>query len=36
MTRVVLTKIAVALGTLVFVLIFNFFLFRIAGDPRTI
>jgi ABC-type dipeptide/oligopeptide/nickel transport system permease component len=26
-------KIAFALGTLVFVLVFNFFLFRIAGDP---
>jgi peptide/nickel transport system permease protein len=32
--RSVLTKTLVALGTLVFVLIFNFFLFRIAGDPK--
>ena len=31
----VLKKIAVALGTLVFVLIFNFFLFRIAGNPKN-
>ena len=31
----VLKKIAVALGTLVFVLVFNFFLFRIAGDPKN-
>jgi peptide/nickel transport system permease protein len=27
------TKVAFALGTLIFVLIFNFFLFRVAGDP---
>ena len=31
--RTVLAKILVALGTLLFVLVFNFFLFRIAGDP---
>ena len=31
--RIVLSKLAVALGTLLFVLVFNFFLFRIAGDP---
>ena len=31
----VLKKIAVALGTLVFVLVFNFFLFRIAGNPKN-
>jgi peptide/nickel transport system permease protein len=31
--RSLLVKIAFAIGTLVFVLAFNFFLFRIAGDP---
>ena len=31
--RFVLSKVPVALGTLMFVLVFNFFLFRIAGDP---
>jgi peptide/nickel transport system permease protein len=31
--RSILVKILFALGTLIFVLIFNFFLFRIAGDP---
>ena len=31
--RFVLSKCTVALGTLMFVLVFNFFLFRIAGDP---
>ena len=31
--RRVLDKIAVAIVTLLFVLVFNFFLFRIAGDP---
>ena len=31
--RFVLSKCAVALGTLIFVLVFNFFLFRVAGDP---
>ena len=31
--RVVLSKVLFAIGTLLFVLIFNFFLFRIAGDP---
>ena len=31
----VLNKCAVALGTLVFVLVFNFFLFRIAGNPKN-
>jgi peptide/nickel transport system permease protein len=34
MRRHVLAKIGVALGTLAFVLVFNFFLFRIAGDPE--
>jgi peptide/nickel transport system permease protein len=34
MIRVVLAKGALALGTLVFVLVFNFFLFRIASDPE--
>jgi peptide/nickel transport system permease protein len=33
--RHALVKIGVALGTLVFVLVFNFFLFRIAGDPTA-
>jgi peptide/nickel transport system permease protein len=33
--RAVALKVAFALGTLVFVLIFNFFLFRAAGDPKT-
>jgi peptide/nickel transport system permease protein len=33
MGRSVLVKIAFAIGTLIFVLAFNFFLFRIAGDP---
>lgn len=28
-------KVLVALGTLAFVLVFNFFLFRAAGDPKT-
>jgi peptide/nickel transport system permease protein len=28
-------KVLLALGTLVFVLVFNFFLFRAAGDPKT-
>jgi peptide/nickel transport system permease protein len=32
--RVVLSKSLVALGTLVFVLVFNFFLFRVASDPE--
>ena len=32
--RVVLSKTLVALGTLVFVLVFNFFLFRVASDPE--
>jgi peptide/nickel transport system permease protein len=32
--RHVLLKVGVALTTLVFVLIFNFFLFRVAGDPK--
>jgi peptide/nickel transport system permease protein len=32
--RQVLIKIGVALVTLVFVLVFNFFLFRVAGDPK--
>jgi peptide/nickel transport system permease protein len=27
-------KVGVALGTLAFVLVFNFFLFRVAGDPK--
>ncbi len=31
--RVVLSKVLFAIGTLLFVLVFNFFLFRIAGDP---
>ena len=31
--RLLLSKGGVALGTLIFVLIFNFFLFRIASDP---
>ncbi len=31
--RVVLSKVLFAVGTLLFVLVFNFFLFRIAGDP---
>ncbi len=31
--RHVLIKIGIALGTLGFVLVFNFFLFRVAGDP---
>jgi peptide/nickel transport system permease protein len=33
--RHVLIKIGVAIGTLLFVLVFNFFLFRIAGDPKN-
>jgi peptide/nickel transport system permease protein len=33
--RHVLIKIGVALVTLLFVLVFNFFLFRIAGDPKN-
>ena len=28
-------KVAAALVTLVFVLVFNFFLFRVMGDPTT-
>jgi peptide/nickel transport system permease protein len=32
--RHVLIKIGVALITLMFVLVFNFFLFRVAGDPK--
>jgi peptide/nickel transport system permease protein len=31
--RFFVSKVLVALGTLLFVLVFNFFLFRIAGDP---
>lgn len=34
MRRAVGTKLIVAIVTLVFVLVFNFFLFRIAGDPK--
>jgi peptide/nickel transport system permease protein len=33
--RYVVGKILWALGTLAFVLVFNFFLFRAAGDPKT-
>jgi peptide/nickel transport system permease protein len=33
--RHVLIKIGVALGTLAFVIVFNFFLFRVAGDPAN-
>jgi peptide/nickel transport system permease protein len=33
--RFVVGKVLLALGTLIFVLIFNFFLFRAAGDPKT-
>jgi peptide/nickel transport system permease protein len=33
--RFVVGKVLLALGTLVFVLVFNFFLFRAAGDPKT-
>src|SRR4051812_19549796 len=32
--RHVAARVLVALGTLAFVLIFNFFLFRAAGDPK--
>lgn len=31
----VLSRVLVAVGTLVFVLVFNFFLFRVAGDPEA-
>jgi peptide/nickel transport system permease protein len=33
--RAVSRKVAFALGTLIFVLVFNFFLFRLAGDPKN-
>ena len=33
--RFIVGKILWALGTLAFVLVFNFFLFRLAGDPKT-
>lgn len=33
--RFIVGKVLLALGTLVFVLVFNFFLFRAAGDPKT-
>jgi peptide/nickel transport system permease protein len=33
--RFVVGKVLWALGTLAFVLVFNFFLFRAAGDPKT-
>jgi peptide/nickel transport system permease protein len=33
--RYVVGKVLWALGTLAFVLVFNFFLFRAAGDPKT-
>lgn len=33
MGRSIVVKVAFAIGTLIFVLAFNFFLFRIAGDP---
>jgi peptide/nickel transport system permease protein len=33
--RFVVGKVLLAIGTLLFVLVFNFFLFRAAGDPKT-
>jgi peptide/nickel transport system permease protein len=33
--RRVAGRVAFAIGTLIFVLVFNFFLFRAAGDPKT-